>query len=99
MADEPKDIELRWDASEGVPAAACNVFLSQFTHAEFTLTFGYAAPPLPSKEGISAVKVQVVARLSLSPARMGELINVLKGNLETFQQMSIASATADQIKH
>jgi hypothetical protein len=97
MAEAPKNLDLRWGGADNVPVAACNVFLSQFTHGEFTLTFGYASPP--TNPEASEVVATTVARISMSPVRMQELIDVLKGNLENFQKATITVQTETQTKH
>jgi hypothetical protein len=105
MADapKPKTIELEWAGTEDLPVSACNVFVAQFTPFEFTLTFGYATPPIILRaedvDKVSSVQARPVARLSLSPGRMQELIDVLKRNMEQFQQSQVVSETKDKTKH
>jgi hypothetical protein len=103
MPDAPKELGIKWDSAEDVPVAACNVFVAQFTPHEFTLTFGYATPPAifrpEDAAKITSVKANTVARLSLSPGRVQELIDVLKRNMEQYQQAMIAATTANKIKH
>ena len=102
MPEAPKQLEVRWEGAEDAPVAACNLFLAQFTHAEFTLTFGYASPIFSSADDVAKVQFvrpKIVARLSMSPARLQELIDVLKKNMEMFQQAQVPEHTADKTKH
>lgn len=99
---KPLNVTVSWEGAEDFPVAPCNLFVSQFTHAEFTVTFGYASPVLAAPKDaakLSVVKSKAVARLSLSPQRMQELIDVLKQSMEQFQQAQIAARTVGEVKH
>jgi hypothetical protein len=102
---EPRQIGFKWEGIEDLPVMGCNVFVAQFSPHEFLLTFGYAAPPLffkpPSPQEIAAidsVPAKATVRLTLSPGRMAELIQVLQQNLSQFQQAQI-SGQVGQVKH
>lgn len=105
LRPEPIQIAIKWEGIDEVPVMASNVFLAQFTPHEFLLMFGYAAPPVflkpPSPQELAAidsVQAKVVVRLSLSPGRMSELIQVLQQNMAQFQQASM-TAQVGQVKH
>ena len=108
-ADAPKpalrQIGVKWKGIEDAPVMGCNVFVAQFTPHEFLLTFGYASNPIFLKEpspqelaAIESVPANVVARLTLSPGRMVELIQVLQQNMSQFQQAQI-SGQVGEVKH
>ena len=97
-----KSVAINWEGAESTPVMGCNVFVAQFTPHEFLLTFGYVSSPIfvtpPSPQELAAlnsVPAKVVVRLTLSPGRMGELIQVLQQNLVNYQQLQISG----QVKH
>ena len=98
----PKQVAIKWEGLDEPPVMASNVFVAQFTLHEFLLTFGYAAPPIfmtPQElAAIDSVPGKVVVRLSLSPGRMAELIQVLQQNMKQFQEASITGQVG-QVKH
>ena len=105
MSAEPRQIPIKWENVDELPVMACNVFVAQFSPHEFLLQFGYASPPIflkpPSPQEIAAidsVPAKVVVRLSLSPGRMSELIQVLQQNLAQFQQASMIGQVGP-VKH
>ena len=105
MSAEPKQVAITWEGVDELPVMACNVFVAQFTPHEFLLLFGYASTPVflkpPSPEEIAAINsvpAKVVVRLSLSPGRMSELIQVLQQNMAQFQQASMIGQVGP-VKH
>ena len=105
MSVEPKQIAIKWENVDELPVLACNVFVAQFTPHEFLLQFGYASAPIflkpPSPQEIAAidsVPAKVVVRLSLSPGRMNELIQVLQQNMAQFQEAAMIGQVAP-VKH
>lgn len=75
-------------------------FIVQHTRHEFIVSFFEAQPPVLlgtseerqlELERVGAVPAYCVARITLSPARMRQLIDLMKGNYERYEQMIRAS--------
>lgn len=84
---EAIDIETDLVGLHDVPLMAANLFIAQVHQDEVILTIGQAAPPVvmgTSEEvreqlkQIDKVPARVVARLSLTPLRLRQLIGILQ---------------------
>jgi hypothetical protein len=94
-SEESFEIPLIWGSGESLPVLATNQVLLQVDAAAgqpdmVLLTFGHASPPpvsgTPEQQRermakISEVVVQPVVRLSLSPRRLKEVVDLLQRNL------------------
>jgi hypothetical protein len=86
-------IQVDWSSAEQLPMLAANIVMVQQGQHEFILTFGAVAPPITTVpltvEDAKKIKLkaQAVARLVLSPGRVVELIEVLRQQLNAFQQV------------
>ena len=78
-----------------VPILFSNQFYVQHHITEFIVTFCQIQPPLivgsPEEvqrqaEYLTSVPAQVVARIGLTPQRMGELVRVLQENLQNYER-------------
>jgi hypothetical protein len=95
--DKPQEqqvpVSVTWEGLDTVPAMASNVVMVQQTPYEFVLTFGFASPPiftkLPTPEELARIKIQAqaVARLSMPPGRIVELVGLLQQQLAVYQQL------------
>lgn len=90
-----------WPDVSEAPIQRVNTFLAQFTQdpegapEDFILTAGHIAPPvlLGSAEeqkaafaAMGAVSVHTLARISMSPARLFELIDLLQNTANKLKQ-------------
>lgn len=107
--DTPQEINirLRWSDTENHPVSFANAFMVQhhLEHRMFFLTLG-SAPPLlispflqsdPSERAArieEGIKVQPVAKVSLSPSSMRELIHHLTTNYANYEN-AIKSPDSD----
>lgn len=89
-------VPIVWTGGEQLDVIKVNQYLSQVDHAgDVFLTFGTMTPPVilaetaeefqAQAEAIGYVPVRTVARLSLSPTSLGELVEVLQRTLSTTQ--------------
>ena len=93
-------ITLQWSDVEDQPVLFANVFMVQNNLAEetFFLTLGAAAPLIPHGQKSVAqlrregVKVTPIARVSLSPPKMVELIGHLQTNYRNYQNSIVNQA-------
>ena len=94
-------ISMIWPNVQDLPVLRANQFLGQFGSGpdgmpeEFVLTVGYAAPPVvlgsPQEQAASlaalgAVSVSGLSRVSMSRARLGELIQLLQQGAAAYDQ-------------
>jgi len=88
---QPVQLKVTWHGIEKEhPAMAVNSFMIQQTGHEFILGLGFAAPPYlenPETEGplLRKIPAQVVARVSLTPGRVVELVGLLNQALVNYQ--------------
>ncbi len=86
------DIPVAWVGVDETPIALANQFIIQHDPGEFTLTVGQMSPPLilgstneerlAQAKSIEYLPIRTLARLSMSPQRVRELIAVLQTNLD-----------------
>jgi hypothetical protein len=88
----PVNLTIDWSDATDKPVMGCNVFAIQQTPHEFVITLGYASMPIfptdPTPEQIAELKqipAKVISRISLSPGRMVELMQVVQQALKQFQ--------------
>jgi hypothetical protein len=93
-------VPIVWSGPEDVPILFTNAFVSQFdlTLDAFILTFGQMTPPAligatpeelkEQAEQVTFVPVKPIARLSLTPRRMQEVIAALQANLDQLERAS-----------
>ena len=88
-------VAISWKGMEDVPILLANQFIVQHWEGDFVITAGQLTPPpilgtieerRDQAKGIMSVPVNVVARLSLNPGRMRELIGALTENLSRYEQ-------------
>lgn len=82
-----------WVGLDDLPVVTANQFVSQFDDHGFYLSVGMLAPPLllgsqeereAQLKKISFVPINSLARFALSRKTMGELVEVLRANLERY---------------
>ena len=87
-------VRLAWARTEDISVFFANQFLSQINDDVFVLSFGQVIPPplLGTDEErreqaarIDTIEIKTLARFSLTPQRMRELIGVLQENLERYE--------------
>lgn len=94
-ADTPEVINLPiiWVGVDEEPIQFVNQMVSQFQENEFILTFGQLAPPMivgppdvqrEQVQTLSFVPVRPVVRVAMTADRMRQLVDVLSGNLATY---------------
>jgi hypothetical protein len=86
----PTQVTITWhDIEEKLPAMAVNAFLLQQTGQEFVLSLGFAAFPYLADPreaaNVRTVAAQPIARISMSPGRAVELMNVLQQGIAQWQ--------------
>ncbi len=95
MADQPQPfpVTITWEDAEQLPVMACNVFTVLQTPHEFILTFGFTTPPLfvkqPTPEEVARIKTlpaKSIARMSMTPGRVVELLQLLQQHIAAYQQ-------------
>jgi hypothetical protein len=98
MAEEEAEeltIPLSFVGAEDVPVLYANQFVVQFMQDGFILTVGQLTPPILLGTGeekrekakqLSLVPVKVVARLAIDRRRVEELVNLLRTQLERFDE-------------
>ena len=81
-------VKIDWSAADGEPIRPVNQFVVQAGPHEHILTFGFIALPIvldpDDQERVKAMKnirVDVVARILLTPGGMRELADVLSKNI------------------
>jgi len=94
-------ISLIWPDVEDLPVLRSNQFLGQLGQGpdgspeEFVLTLGYVAPPVmlgtPQQQeatfaAMGALSVKALSRVSMSRARLGELIEVLQVSADQYDR-------------
>lgn len=85
-------IQVDWSAADELPIMAVNMVLVQQTPHEFLLTFGAGVPPItavpltPEQAKGMKIVARPVARVSLSPGRLVELLQTLQQQLALYQQ-------------
>jgi len=93
--DNGVSVPLVWVDLDAVSVEMANQFVSQFEPDQFILTVGQVAPPmiigseeerLEQLRRISYAPVRTLARVSMSPARMRELVSVLQQSLQHYEQ-------------
>jgi len=86
-------IPIRFEIPASVETRYVTNFVAQHTDQEFIVSFFEVRPPLllgsPEEnqqqlEQMGAVPAECVARIVLSPARMGELLRVLTANYDSY---------------
>jgi hypothetical protein len=94
--DEILEIPVIWVGAEDAPVTASNQFVSSFEPEQFVLTFGNATPPIivgtdeqkqEQLKRLGYVPIRTLARFSLTPHRLEELIAILAENLENYRKM------------
>jgi len=95
MEDQPQQVPIfiTWGDAEQLPVMACNVFAVLQTPHEFILTFGFTTPPFfakqPTPEEVARIKTlpaKSIARISMPPGRVVELLQLLQQHLNAYQQ-------------
>jgi hypothetical protein len=97
-------VKLRWVESPNQAAVFTNNVMSQFTPSgEFIITFGQVL--LPNTLGLSPAEINAidhvdvlpVAKVALGADRMRDLIEVLRGNLGSYEQrVSIEDSKSEE---
>jgi hypothetical protein len=86
-----KVVRLVWGPTEDVPVQYANHMSISFAGGtEFHLTFGYLPPPLAGLEADEIpdrLTIKPLVTIVSSPDVMRAFIQVLNGNLETFDKM------------
>jgi hypothetical protein len=89
MSEEPIELRLVVTGADDCPILLSNIAIVQNEHNEFILTFGQYSPPIVigSEEerrrrlaSMSALPVNVIARIGMTPDRMAEFIDALQKN-------------------
>jgi hypothetical protein len=97
-------VPVTWDIPVDFPTHYATQVVVQHTADEFTLSFFDIRPPLligtPAERqrqirAIRKIRAIPVARLVVPPARMRELVQVMRDNLRMFEE---ATSTADGVK-
>ena len=92
---EPVAIPIVYLGVEDAPLLYANQFVIQYQQNEFILTVGQLAPPIllgteeerrQQARELTYVPVKVVARFALTRTRLEELVKVLAGHLERYDQ-------------
>lgn len=95
MPEEQVEFPVIWVGVEDAPVHMANQMLSQFEEDQFYVTFGQLTPPVllgspeqmrDQAKRLGYVPVKVISRLSLTPRRMREFIEVLQRNLASYEQ-------------
>lgn len=85
------------DPNEGT-SAWVNHFASSFQSDEFTVSFGQFTPPIllgdegdrrQQIEQMGFAKINVVARVTMTPRSMRELVEVLQRNLKQYDEQEV----------
>ncbi len=94
MSEEQIALPFFFIGSEDVPIVLSNLQVIQHVQQEFIITFGQFSPPVvlgtPEKQ-LEQMKskpylpVKTVARVAMSPQRVGDLIKALQENLNTWK--------------
>ena len=94
MPDEQFELPFFFIGSEDVPIVLSNLQVVQHVQQEFIITFGQFSPPVvlgTPEEQLEQVKskpylpVKTVARVAMSPQRVGDLIKALQENLDRWK--------------
>ena len=94
MPDEQVALPFFFLGSEDVPIVLSNLQVVQHVQQEFIITFGQFSPPVvlgTPEEQMEQVKskpylpVKTVARMAMSPQRVGDLIKALQENLDRWK--------------
>lgn len=94
MSDEQVALPFFFLGSEDVPIVLSNLQVVQHVQQEFIITFGQFSPPVvlgTPEEQMEQVKskpylpVKTVARVAMSPQRVGDLIKALQENLDRWK--------------
>jgi hypothetical protein len=88
-------VPIRWVIPDDLDVLWASNFVVQHSSREFILSFFQAPPPLlidPTEEELKAAlkdgyPAKAVARISLSPAAVKELIGILQTNLDHFMSV------------
>jgi hypothetical protein len=95
MADveQPINIPVDWGDVQSLPTMAANMVLVQQSPHEFTLSFGYAMLPVfegqmtPERiKNIKSIPAKPFVKISMSPGRVVELLQVLQEQIAAYQQ-------------
>lgn len=87
-------VRTSWVGLDEGPASTANQFVSQFDEEMFYLSFGLLTPPLllgtPEERReqllqLDYLPVQTLARISVTPAGMRRLIEILQENLAKYE--------------
>ena len=94
MPDEKVELPFFFIGSEDVPIVLSNLQVIQHIQQEFIITFGQFSPPVvlgTPEEQMEQMKskpylpVKTVARVAMSPQRVGDLITALQRNLDKWK--------------
>ena len=90
---------LVWENLDGLPVLLANQFIVQHFQDEFIITVGQAVPPAilgdedaraAQLQSIDKVSVKTLARLTLTRARLTELVQVLEAEREIYDRIQQA---------
>lgn len=107
--DRPESLQprLEWHPADEIPFLFVNQLIAQVNQGEVFLTFGQVSPPVilgtPEEQRrqlseLESVPVRPIARLSMTPERLEEIIGVLVHTVERHrqqQEVERASATGE----
>ena len=88
-AEQANAVDLDWSELPNVRLRPANVCIAQAHPDGHILNFGFAAPPVAPHGEIRPedVRVQVVARIVMSPGAADSLLSVLKTNIQRRHQV------------
>jgi hypothetical protein len=82
-------LTVTWPNLSEVPVMGANAFMLQHTGQEFVLNVGFAAAPFLARPedaaNLKSVEAKTIARFSMSPARVIELIQMFQQALSQMQ--------------
>lgn len=88
-------VPLDFRGHEDMPLAYATTVVVQHTQDEFVLSFFSVAPPIllgepehvrQKQDELNAIPARCVARIVMSPSRMAQLVEVVKGNLAMYEE-------------
>jgi len=88
--NQQHQLVVTWPDADQYPVMATNAFAVQHNQHEFVINFGFAVPPpsaTPSDlEKLQELPAKTIVRVSMSPTRLIELIDVFQQALVQYQQ-------------
>jgi hypothetical protein len=92
--NEGKQVPTVWVAPEDTPILLSNMIICQFFQDTFVVSLGQMFPPpllgtpediQEQLEAVSFIPVKTLARLSMTPAHVADVIQVLQENLSKYE--------------